>query len=370
MESNSNFDRYSRQMKLSPIQGDGQQKLASSKILCIGAGGLGSPVISYLAAAGVGEIAIVDYDRVDISNLHRQVIHNEDSIGILKTASAKNYVGKLNKEVKVTIYSERLNETNALSLISKYDVVIDGSDNFATRYLVNDACVIADIPLIFGSVLQFDGQVSVFDSTSGPCYRCAFPQPPKPESVANCSTAGVLGSVCGTIGTLMATEAIKVLVGITPILIGTILLYDAILGEFNHVAIKKNADCQICSIPISMRKLQANYLDACGETGSITSFELSELLQLQSSVLLIDVRTANEYVNGSIEGSVNIPSENFLNEFLKLKLEPDSSVIIFCESGVRSKSCALNLHENGYKNVKQLEGGFSSWRNRKFLYEV
>lgn len=359
--SEHQVDRYVRQTILSSIGSFGQAKLQKSKVLCVGAGGLGSPVISYLAAAGVGTLGIIDYDRVEITNLHRQIIHKETELGIEKVKSAASFIMNLNSQVQVIEHNQRLNEENALSIISNYDVIIDGSDNFSTRYLVNDACVILEIPLIFGSVLKFDGQVSTFDSSIGPCYRCVFPKPPSPANSMNCAIAGVLGSVCGTVGSLMATEAIKTLIGITPTLVGQLLTYDATTSSFDKITVQKNRNCVLCSKPKEQRRLLGNYQESCGEFSSLTPLELEQFLKTDSDIQLIDVRTEAEYEQGFIPGAINIPSGNFMEVASRFNLKIEDSVILYCKSGVRSRICMEALTQLKFQRIAHLEGGYDNW---------
>lgn len=361
---NVRINRYSRQQIMAEIGDAGQAKLLASKVLVIGAGGLGSPVISYLAAAGVGTIGIVDYDRVDISNLHRQLIHSESSIGTLKSESGADFVSKINSEVTVITHSTRLSELNAILILKEYDLVVDGSDNLSTRYLVSDACVILEIPLVFGSVLQFDGQVSVFDSPEGPCYRCAFPTPPPADSVPNCALAGVLGSVCGTIGTIMATEAVKILIGIDTTLRGKILVYSAKASEFDQIPVSKNHRCKACSVKQDERTLENDYRQLCGEPSTLTIDALSEYLESRA-VMLLDVRSQQEFAKGNIPGSINLPVEIFATEFPKLVLEEEEILVLYCETGKRSSTCFALISQAIKSKSFTLEGGYSAWNSRR-----
>ena len=363
MSSGENkLSRYSRHELLPEVGPIGQAKIRASKVLCIGAGGLGSPVISYLAAAGIGTLGIIDYDRVDRTNLQRQIIHNESSLGELKAYSAERFVKEINSDVEVHVHAIRLTEKNALEIIREYDLVLDGSDNFSTRYLVNDACVILGKPLVWGSVLRFDGQVSIFDSKNGPCYRCIFPKAPAPETVPNCSIAGVLGSVCGTVGTMMATEAIKYISGSGTQLIGKILLYSALDSTFEKLNVIKKSDCIACSPSKVMKDLLPNYAQSCSEVPGVSTLELESLIQNVQPPVILDVRTEEEFAKERISGAINIPSAQFAESFAQSGFTTQDRFIVYCQQGIRSIRCVSEMNKLGYWDVQSLEGGFTSWQ--------
>jgi adenylyltransferase/sulfurtransferase len=261
--SEEQIERYSRQIILPDVGGKGQRKLLESKVLVVGAGGLGSPAGYYLAAAGVGTLAFVDFDVVELSNLHRQILHNTERVGQSKTASAAATIAQLNPDVQVIQYQKQLTSENALEIFGPYDVIIEGSDNFPAKYLANDACVLMDKPLVFGAVFQFDGQVSVFQPHQGPCYRCIFPQPPPPGTVPSCQEAGVFGAVPGVIGTIQAVEAVKLLLGLGEPLVGRLLIYDGLMGEFLEVKIQQSPDCPVCGDEPTVTEL-IDYEVFCG----------------------------------------------------------------------------------------------------------
>jgi len=257
------IERYSRHIILPEVGGSGQQKMLEARVLLLGAGGLGSPAAYYLAAAGIGNLGIVDFDKVDLSNLQRQIIHSTERIGMLKTESAKKTIEALNPDVNVTLYNERLDSSNIMSLIENYDYIIDGSDNFPTRYLVNDACVMKNKTLVHGSIYRFEGQVTVFKPFDGPCYRCLYPEPPPPGMVPNCQEGGVLGVLAGVIGNLQVVEVLKLVLGIGETLIGKLLIYDALNTEFRNLRLRRDADCPVCSENPTIKEL-VDYEEFCG----------------------------------------------------------------------------------------------------------
>ena len=257
------IERYSRHIILPEVGGSGQQKMLEARVLLLGAGGLGSPAAYYLAAAGIGNLGIVDFDRVDLSNLQRQIIHSTERIGMLKTESAKKTIKALNPDVNVTLYNERLDSSNIMNLIEGYDYIVDGSDNFPTRYLVNDACVMKNKTLIHGSIYRFEGQVTVFKPGDGPCYRCLYPEPPPPGMVPNCQEGGVLGVLAGVIGNLQVVEVLKLVLGIGKTLVGKLLIYDALNTEFRNLRLRKDTNCPICSEKPTIKEL-VDYEEFCG----------------------------------------------------------------------------------------------------------
>jgi len=314
--------RYSRHLLIPDVGLTGQQKLKASSVLVIGSGGLGSPVALYLAAAGVGRIGLVDYDVVDFSNLQRQIIHGESRIGDLKVESARDRLLDLNPEIQVDIYNEMITSENAFAIAEPYDIIVDGTDNFPTRYLVNDLCVLTGKPNVYGSIFRFDGQASVFYAKEGPCYRCLFPEPPPPGLVPSCAEGGVLGVLPGTIGSIQATEALKLILGIGETLIGRLLLYDALDLSFQTVKLTKNPECKVCGVKPEVTEL-IDYEDFCGlpthghEEGSagdnwdITAGELSDKLLSGANLRLIDVREPHEQEISNLDGSELIPLGQF-----------------------------------------------------------
>ena len=349
---------------------DGQRKLKAASVLVIGTGGLGSPVALYLAAAGVGRIGLVDYDVVDSSNLQRQVIHGTSGLGTLKVESARERMLDLNPDVRVDVYNEPFTSENALSIAEPYSILIDGTDNFPTRYLVNDVCVLTGKANVYGSIYRFDGQVSVFDAKRGPCYRCLFPEPPPPGLVPSCAEGGVLGVLPGTIGTLQATEALKLILGIGNVLIGRLMLYNALDMSFEFVNLRKNPRCRICSGEPEVTEL-IDYEEFCGVPGhdhddgsagegwDITPAELVERLDKGNSVQLVDVREPHELEISHLEGAQLIP----LGQLAARMHELDSAneMVLFCKSGSRSTRALELLVSAGFRRVKNLKGGINAW---------
>jgi sulfur-carrier protein adenylyltransferase/sulfurtransferase len=362
--------RYSRHLLIPEVGLDGQQRLKTSSALIIGTGGLGSPVALYLAAAGVGRIGLVDYDVVESSNLQRQVIHGTGSVGKLKVESAKSRLLDLNPLIQVDAYNEPFTSTNAMSIAKDYDVLIDGTDNFPTRYLTNDVCVFLGKPNVYGSIYRFDGQASVFFAKQGPCYRCLFPEPPPPGLVPSCAEGGVLGVLPATIGSIQASEALKLLLGIGDSLVGRLLLYNALEVSFEFVRLKKNPKCRVCGPNADVTGL-IDYEDFCGvpghdhEEGSagtdrdISALDLRTRLEQTPDLLLLDVREPHELAISALPGSKNIP----LGELAARLSELDSAreMIVFCKSGTRSTRALELLISAGFKKVKQLRGGINAW---------
>ena len=352
--------RYSRHLLIPEVGLEGQRKLKNSSALVIGTGGLGSPVALYLAAAGVGRIGLVDYDVVDTSNLQRQVIHGTSTVGKLKVESAKEKLLDLNPDIQVDVYNEPFTSENAMRIAKDYDVIIDGTDNFPTRYLTNDVSVFLGKPNIYGSIFRFDGQVSVFYAKEGPCYRCLFPEPPPPGLVPSCAEGGVLGVLPGTIGTLQATEALKVLLGIGEPMIGRLLLYNALDMSFDFVKLKKNPNCRVCGPNADIKEL-IDYEEFCGvpghdhEEGSagagldITATELK----------LLDVREPHELEISALPDAVNIPLGQLAARLAELDSAED--MVVFCKGGTRSARALELLVSAGFKKVKNLKGGINAW---------
>ncbi len=361
--------RYSRHLLIPEVGLEGQRKLKGSSALVIGTGGLGSPVALYLAAAGVGRIGLVDYDVVDSSNLQRQVIHGTNGIGKLKVESARDRMLDLNPDIEVEVYNEPFTSENAMRIAKDYDVIIDGTDNFPTRYLTNDVSVFLGKPNIYGSIFRFDGQVSVFYAKEGPCYRCLFPEPPPPGLVPSCAEGGVLGVLPGTIGTLQATEALKVLLGIGDPLIGKLLLYNALDMSFDFVKLKKNPKCRVCGPNADIKEL-IDYEEFCGvpghdhEEGSagtgwdITASELSERVKT-NHLKLLDVREPHELEISKLPNAVNIPLGQLAGRLAELDSAED--MVVFCKGGTRSARALELLVSAGFKKVKNLKGGINAW---------
>jgi molybdopterin/thiamine biosynthesis adenylyltransferase/rhodanese-related sulfurtransferase/molybdopterin converting factor small subunit len=362
--------RYSRHLILPEVGMDGQRKLKAAKVLCIGAGGLGSPVALYLAAAGVGTIGIVDFDVVDYSNLQRQILHGTPDVGHSKLESARNKLEALNPAVRVELYDEALSSANALDLFEPYDVIIDGTDNFPTRYLVNDACVLLRKPNAYGSIFRFEGQASVFGLESGPCYRCLYPEPPPPGLVPSCAEGGVLGVLPGIIGTIQATEALKLILGAGEPLIGRFLIFDALRMKFRELKLRKDPDCPVCGTHPTVTAL-IDYEQFCGigaaatepaapadDAREITSTDLKARLDRGDRLVVLDVREPLEYQINRIDGSVLIPLGELAQRYGEL--DPRVEIVAQCKSGVRSAKAADFLRQKGYR-VKNLKGGILDW---------
>ncbi len=361
--------RYSRHLLIPEVGLDGQRKLKGSSALVIGTGGLGSPVSLYLAAAGIGRIGLVDYDVVDSSNLQRQVIHGTSTVGQLKVESARARLLDLNPEVQVDVFNEPFTSENAMRIAHDYDILLDGTDNFPTRYLTNDVAVFLGKPNVYASIYRFDGQVSVFYAREGPCYRCLFPEPPPPGLVPSCAEGGVLGVLPGTIGTLQATEALKLLLGIGEPLIGRLLLYNALDLSFDFVKLKKNPKCRVCG-PDADIKEPIDYEEFCGVPGhdhdeasagagsDITAQELASRLK-QNHVKLLDVREPHELQISALPNAVNIPLGTLAARLSELDSAQD--IVVFCKSGSRSARALELLASAGFKKVKNLRGGINAW---------
>ena len=354
-------DRYARHLSLPELGEEGQRKLKLGSALIIGAGGLGSPVAMYLAAAGVGRIGLVDFDRVDASNLQRQILYGESSVGERKLDAAWQRLHDLNAHVRVETFNDRLSSRNALGLFEPYDVIIDGTDNFATRYLVNDASVLLRKPNVYGSVYRFDGQVSVFDAQRGPCYRCLYPDPPPPHLVPSCAEGGVLGVLPGVIGTLQATEAIKLIAGIGAPLIGRLLLFDALTASFRTVQLEKNVNCRICGAEPEIREL-IDYEEFCNPVNEfdITPAQLAERLAKADKIVMVDVREPMEWNVGHLEDAKHIPLQTLPQRVSEIP--KDAEIIMICRSGARSATAQQFLLSNGFQRVKNLAGGMLGWK--------
>ena len=341
----------------------GQQRIVNAKVLVVGAGGLGSPILLYLAAAGVGTLGIVDFDRVDESNLQRQIIHGQSNIGEKKVESAKAKIQEINPSVIVETYHLRLDESNVLDLFARYDIIVDGTDNFSTRYLINDACVILNKPCVMGSIFRFDGQASVFWAAQGPCYRCAYPSPPPKELVLNCAIGGVLGVLCASIGSIQATETLKLIVGMGSPLVGSIIFYDALESEYDKVKIAKDPSCSFCSDPTSARLLESYeaFCDVPSNSSEITAAELAARISAGESLQIVDVREPYEWEESRIEGAVLIPLAEFFDGRAQEKILRDRPVILYCHLGIRSARALAALADSGFVGIAHLSGGIVSW---------
>ena len=363
--------RYSRHLIIPDVGMSGQRRLINAKVLCVGAGGLGSPALMYLAAAGVGTLGIVEFDTVDESNLQRQIIHGQSDIGKSKALSAKEAISEINPYVNVVLHETRLDVDNVMDIFAQYDLIVDGTDNFATRYLVNDAAVLLKKPYVWGSIYRFDGQASVFWAEHGPCYRCLYPEPPPPGMVPSCAEGGVLGVLCASIGSIQTTEAIKLIAGIGEPLIGELIVYDALEMEYRKVKIRKDPACPICSVKPSQTALLPDYESFCGmlsdgateaATGStIAVTELKAKMDSGEKFMLIDVREPGEFEIVRIPGSVLIPKQEFLNGSALEKLPQDVPIILHCKSGIRSAECLAVLKQAGFADATHVSGGVVAW---------
>ena len=350
------MNRYARQITLPEFGEAGQEKLRNAAVLIVGAGGLGSPAALYLAAAGVGTIGLVDFDRVDATNLHRQILYGTSDVGRPKLEAAKERLEDLNPDVRVVLHPARLTSENALEILADYDLVIDGTDNFATRYLVNDACVLLGKPNVYGSVFRFDGQVSVFATQDGPCYRCLYPEPPPPGLVPSCAEGGVLGILPGVVGSLQATEAIKLIAGVGETLAGRLLLFDALRATFRTMQVRKR-----CHEHAKITRL-IDYEEFCNpvQRTDITPAELAAQLSAGNDVVLIDVREPYEWNAGHIESATHIPLAQVPQRLAEIPKDRD--VVMICRSGGRSAHAQQHLiGQHGYTRVKNLIGGMHRW---------
>jgi adenylyltransferase/sulfurtransferase len=358
--------RYSRHLLLPEVGPEGQERLKAASVLVVGAGGLGSPVALYLASSGVGRIGIVDNDRVDLTNIHRQVLHATSNVGRPKTESAAERLHEANPHVDVVLHEVKLTSHNAMEILGRYDVIVDGTDNFPTRYLVNDACVFLEKPNIYGSIFRFEGQASVFFAGTGPCYRCLYPEPPPPHLVPSCAEGGVLGVLPGIIGTIQAMEAVKLILGIGVNLIGRLLLFDALRMEFRELRVPKDPHCKVCGSDPEVKEL-IDYESFCGLAAEgevevsdiITPLELKERLDRGDSLKLIDVREPREWEIGRIEGAELIPLGSLPHRLGELS--PGDEIIVYCRSGARSDRAMHFMREQGFKSVTNLQGGILRW---------
>ncbi len=366
--------RYSRHLIIPDVGMTGQKRLKNAKVLCVGAGGLGSPSLMYLAAAGVGTLGIVEFDVVDESNLQRQIIHGQSDIGRPKAESARDSVLEINPLVQVNLHTERLDSSNVFDLFSQYDLIVDGTDNFATRYLVNDACVLLGKPYVWGSIYRFDGQASVFWAEHGPCYRCLYPEPPPPGMVPSCAEGGVLGVLCASIGSIQVTEAIKLLTGVGESLLGRLMVYDALEMTYRQVRIRKDPNCAVCGENPTVTEL-IDYEAFCGTISeeaaeaamdsTISVIELKRMLDARTAgeedFVLIDVREPNEFEIVSIEGAILIPKGEFLDGSALERLPSDRRIVLHCKVGARSAEALAVVKGAGYSDAIHVGGGILQW---------
>ncbi len=354
--------RYSRHLALPEVGAEGQERLKGGSVLVVGAGGLGSPAALYLAAAGVGRIGIADFDRVEESNLQRQIIHSTHAVGRPKLDSAAERLEELNPFTTIIRHDVRLDASTALDVVRQYDVVIDGTDNFPTRYLLNDACVLAGKPNVYGSVFRFEGQASLFSTEGGPCYRCLYPDPPPPATVPSCEEGGVLGVVPGIIGSIQASEALKVLLRRGRTLSGRLLLVDALSMEFRELRVRRNPECRICGERPTVREL-IDYEDFCGMRTPVememTPAELAERLEEADAPLLVDVREDYEWGVSRLEGARHIPLGRLAEEMPSLPR--DREIVVYCRSGARSARAVAHLRGQGFARARNLAGGLVQW---------
>ena len=370
--TNEEILRYSRHLIIPEVGVEGQKKLKEGKVLLIGAGGLGSPLALYLAAAGVGTLGLVDFDVVDLSNLQRQILYGFWDVGRPKLESAREKITALNPLVAVQTYETRLTSANALTILGDYDVIVDGTDNFPTRYLTNDACVLLGKPNVYGSIFRFEGQCTVFDARRGPCYRCLYPHPPPPGSVPSCAEGGVLGVLPGIIGTLQAMETIKLLLGLGEPLIGRLVLYDALSTEFHRLTLRKDPACPLCGEHPTITEL-IDYDEFCGlrvpapafdgiENCQISPQELKARLDRSDPLVLIDVREPHEYAICRLEGARLMPFSTFAEQVHELNSADE--LVLLCRNGLRSLQAVQLLWEAGFRKLYNLAGGLDAWATR------
>lgn len=369
------INRYSRHLLLPEVGVAGQEKICNAKVLCIGTGGLGSPVSLYLAAAGVGKLGLIDFDVVDKSNLQRQIAHSESTVGMLKVESAKKRIAELNSDVEVVTYNARLTAENAMEIFKDWDIIVDGTDNFPTRYLANDACVLLGKPYIYGCILKFDGQASVFDARTGPCYRCLYPEPPPPGLVPSCAEGGVLGVLCGIIGCFQTNETLKIILGQGDTLVGRLLLFDALGMKFREMKLRKDKNCPICGDHPTIKEL-IDYEQFCGilppqENPEDRKLEIEpavvkQMLDENKNFKLVDVRNEGEYQICKINGSTLIPLDVIEERKIeKLNgLKKTDEIVLHCKAGVRSLKAVKALQDIGFENVKSMRGGIEEWAEK------
>jgi sulfur-carrier protein adenylyltransferase/sulfurtransferase len=362
--------RYSRHLIIPDVGMTGQKRLKNAKVLVVGAGGLGSPALLYLAAAGVGTLGVVDFDVVDESNLQRQIIHGVSDVGHLKAESARDSIREINPYVNVVLHTERLDSDNAMEIFAPYDLIVDGTDNFATRYLVNDAAVLLGKPYVWGSIYRFDGQASVFWAEHGPCYRCLYPEPPPPGMVPSCAEGGVLGVLCASIGSIQVNEAIKVITGIGEPLVGRLMIYDALEMSYRTVQVRKDPECPVCGKNPTITEL-IDYEAFCGavseeaqeaaQGSTITARDLKNMMDAGESIYVADVREPNEYEIVSIPGATLIPKGEFISGAALEKLPQDKRIVLHCKSGARSAEALAIVKDAGFSDAVHVGGGVLAW---------
>jgi adenylyltransferase/sulfurtransferase len=365
--------RYSRHLIIPDVGMDGQKRLKNAKVLCVGAGGLGSPALMYLAAAGVGTLGIVEFDTVDESNLQRQIIHGQSDIGRSKAESARDTVKEINPYVNVILHETRLDVDNVKEIFAQYDLIVDGTDNFATRYLVNDAAVLLGKPYVWGSIYRFDGQASVFWAEHGPCYRCLYPEAPPPGMVPSCAEGGVLGVLCASIGSIQVTEAIKLLAGVGEPLVGRLMIYDALEMQYRQVKVRKDPDCVLCGENPTVTDL-IDYDAFCGVVSdeaqaaaigsTVTPKQLKQWQDDKEDIFLVDVREPGEYEIVSIPGATLIPKGEFLMGNALERMPQDKKIVLHCKTGVRSAEVLAVLHSAGFADAVHVGGGVIGWVNQ------
>ena len=363
--------RYSRHLVMPEVTVEGQKKLKAASVLCVGAGGLGSPLTLYLAAAGVGTLGLVDFDEVDLTNIQRQILYATSDVGRPKLDAAIERLSNLNPEIRLVPHKFRLSSENVMDIVNRYDIVVDGTDNFPTRYLVNDACVFAGKPNVYGSIFRFEGQVSVFDASNGPCYRCLFPEPPPPGAVPSCAEGGVLGVLPGIIGCLQALEVIKLILGKGQPLVSRLVLFDALSFEFREVKLKKNADCPVCgtspsiSAPIDYDAFCAGPAMPAVEKPALPLMsveEFSACCNRDDAPALLDVRNPHEYEIACVAGAILIPLGDLPSRLQEL--DPSQEYVITCHKGARAERAYHLLRESGFRRLQLLQGGIDAWAER------
>jgi adenylyltransferase/sulfurtransferase len=362
--------RYSRHLIIPDVAMAGQKRLKNAKVLCIGAGGLGSPALMYLAAAGVGTLGIVEFDEVDESNLQRQIIHGQSDVGRSKAESARDSVREINPLITVNVHEVRLDSSNVMEIFEPYDLIVDGTDNFATRYLVNDACVLLGKPYVWGSIYRFDGQASVFWAEHGPCYRCLYPEPPPPGMVPSCAEGGVLGVLCASIGAIQVNEAIKLITGIGEPLLGSLMVYDALEMTYRKINVRKDPNCAVCGEHPTVTEL-IDYEAFCGVVSeeaqhaaagsTITAQELKDLIDSDKPIYLVDVREPAEWEIVRIPGATLIPKDEILRGDALAELPQDKQIVMYCKTGVRSAETLAAVKNAGFRDAVHVQGGVTAW---------